>query len=174
MAPEYRKPRVGIVRDPGQVPRWTKYRRFLETNGFPFDHYDIGSGDWIEKARAFDVVINIVSNEISHLEEIQVKYYFLEYPHGHPSATRTRPSCFYHGIKGPRQHLDRLRPALRQKPMCPIAGRMPWPCSDGAGTLSVGESNRSSGSMGVSHGDHPAAAAWSGRLLPFGPQRYVP
>lgn len=76
--PNIAKPRVGIVRDPGQVPRWTKYRRFLETNGFPFDHYDIGSRDWIEKARAFDVVINMVSNEISHLEEIQVKYHFLE------------------------------------------------------------------------------------------------
>ena len=72
------KPRVGIVRDPGAAPRWTKYRRFLETNGFPCDHYDIRSHDWIEKARAFDVVINMVSNEPSHLEEIQVKYDLLE------------------------------------------------------------------------------------------------
>ncbi len=72
------KPRVGLVRDIGEYPRWTKYRRFLETNGFPYDLYDIRSHDWIERARPFDVVIGIISNELDHLEEIRVKYHSLE------------------------------------------------------------------------------------------------
>jgi len=72
------KPRVGIVRDLEEYPRWTKYRRFLEKNGFASDFYDIHAHDWIEKARRFDVVIGLVSNEINHLEEIRVKYHFLE------------------------------------------------------------------------------------------------
>jgi glutathione synthase/RimK-type ligase-like ATP-grasp enzyme len=72
------KPRVGIVRDHEEFPRWTKYRRFLETNGFDHDYLDIHAHDWIEKARRFDAVIGLVSNDINHLEEIRVKYHFLE------------------------------------------------------------------------------------------------
>jgi len=72
------KPRVGIVRDLEEFPRWTKYRRFLETNGFLYDLYDVHAHDWIERARAFDVVIGLASNEIHRLEEIRVKYHFLE------------------------------------------------------------------------------------------------
>jgi glutathione synthase/RimK-type ligase-like ATP-grasp enzyme len=72
------KPRVGIVKDFGNYPRWTKYWRFLENNSFPYNFYDIHSHDWIEKAQKFDVVVGLVSNEFNHLEEIQKKYYFLE------------------------------------------------------------------------------------------------
>lgn len=72
------KPRVGIVRDIEEFPRWTKYRRFLETNGFDHDYLDIHAQDWIEKARRFDAVIGLASNEITCLEEIRSKYYFLE------------------------------------------------------------------------------------------------
>jgi glutathione synthase/RimK-type ligase-like ATP-grasp enzyme len=71
------KPRVGIVRDFEQFPRWTKYARFLKANGFPYDLYDIHAHDWIDKARAFDIVIGLVSNEINRLEEIRVKYHVL-------------------------------------------------------------------------------------------------
>jgi len=85
------KPRVGIVRDHEEFPRWTKYRRFLETNGFPHDLYDIHAHDWIERARQFDVVIGLASNEINRLEEIRVKYHFLETALGkicYPSAAQ--------------------------------------------------------------------------------------
>ena len=86
------KPRVGIVRDLEKFPRWTKYRRFLETNGFAYDSFDIHSHDWIDRARSFDLVIGLVSNEISYLEEIRVKYHFLENYLGkacYPSAEQT-------------------------------------------------------------------------------------
>jgi len=72
------KPRIGLVRDIEPFPRWTKYQRFLETNGFPFDIYDIHAHDWIEKAGPLDVVVGLVSNEVSSLEELRVKYHFLE------------------------------------------------------------------------------------------------
>lgn len=72
------KPRVGLVRDLEKFPRWTKYARFLETNGFPFEFFDIHAHDWIVKARGLDAVVGMVSNEINQLEEIRVKYHFLE------------------------------------------------------------------------------------------------
>ena len=86
------KPRVGIVRDLEEFPRWTKYRRFLETNGFDYDYLDIHAHDWIDRARSFDVVVGLVSNEISYLEEIRVKYHLLERYLGkacYPSAEQT-------------------------------------------------------------------------------------
>lgn len=76
--PSVAKPRVGIVRDLEAYPRWTKYRRFLENNGFPYEFYNVHAHDWIEKARPFDVVIGLVSNEINRLRETRVKYHFLE------------------------------------------------------------------------------------------------
>lgn len=72
------KPRVGIVRDRLRFPRWTKYRRFLENNSFPYGICDIHSHDWIHNVENFDVIIGVVSSESSHLEEVQKKYYFLE------------------------------------------------------------------------------------------------
>lgn len=84
--PNVAKPRVGIVKDLETYPRWTKYRRFLKTNGFDFGFCDIHASDWIEKARPFDTVVGLVSNEISRLEEIRVKYNFLE--------TRMGKTCY--------------------------------------------------------------------------------
>ena len=72
------KPRIGVVPDIGLFPRWTKYLRFLERNGFDHAVFDIHAHDWIEKARAFDVFVGLVSNELGPLEEIRVKYHFLE------------------------------------------------------------------------------------------------
>lgn len=72
------KPRVGIVRDWGKNPHWTKYRRFLENNGFPCDIYEISASDWIEKGREHDVIVGVISNEYHQLDEIRKKYYFLE------------------------------------------------------------------------------------------------
>jgi glutathione synthase/RimK-type ligase-like ATP-grasp enzyme len=87
------KPRIGIVKDLDRVPRWTKYRRFLETNGFPYEIYDLHAHDWIEKAAPLDAVINIVSNDFDRLEETRVKYHFLERSLGkrcYPSAGQVR------------------------------------------------------------------------------------
>jgi glutathione synthase/RimK-type ligase-like ATP-grasp enzyme len=72
------KPRIGVVRDLEPFPRWTKYLRFLETNGFPHGLFDLHAHDWIEKAASYDVVVGIVSNEVSRLEEVRVKYHVLE------------------------------------------------------------------------------------------------
>ncbi len=76
--PQIPKPRIGLVRDTERFPHWTKYRRFLETNGFEHEIFDIHAHDWIERARRFDLVVGMVSNRIDHLEEIRVKYHFLE------------------------------------------------------------------------------------------------
>ena len=65
------KPFVGLVRDIGNTPRWTKYRRFLENNEFPHKVYDLQKSDWIEQAQHFDVVIGLVSSLPFHLEEIR-------------------------------------------------------------------------------------------------------
>ena len=73
------KPMVGIIRDPGESPRWTKYCRFLETNNIPFRFYDIHSLDWLENARDLNVIVGIDSCATYHLEEIRRKYYVLEY-----------------------------------------------------------------------------------------------
>lgn len=72
------KPRVGVVQDLEEFPRWTKYCRFLENNAFPFDLYNIHASDWLEKAADFDLIIGIVSCELYHLEEMREKYHFLE------------------------------------------------------------------------------------------------
>ena len=88
---EVPKPRVGIVRDVEKFPRWTKYRRFLEYNGFPYGLYDLHAHDWIERARPFDVVVGLVSNETDRLQETRVKYHFLESYLGkacYPSASQ--------------------------------------------------------------------------------------
>jgi glutathione synthase/RimK-type ligase-like ATP-grasp enzyme len=72
------KPRFGLVRDYGPYPRWTKYRRFLENNGFVHSIYNLHAHDWIEKAREFDVIVGFVSSELWHLQEMREKYHFLE------------------------------------------------------------------------------------------------
>jgi glutathione synthase/RimK-type ligase-like ATP-grasp enzyme len=74
-----------------KFPRWTKYRRFLEHNGFPYGLYDLHAHDWIERARPFDVVVGLVSNEPDRLQETRVKYHFLESYLGkacYPSASQ--------------------------------------------------------------------------------------
>jgi glutathione synthase/RimK-type ligase-like ATP-grasp enzyme len=72
------KPVVGLIKDFEHYPRWTKFKRFLENNSFPYKYYDLHAVDWIEKAAKIDVFLGIVSNEFYHLEEMRKKYYFLE------------------------------------------------------------------------------------------------
>lgn len=91
--PGVARPRIGIVQDLERVPRWTKYRRFLENNGFPHEIYDLHAHDWIERAAPLDAVINVVSNDCERLEEACVKYHFLERYLGkrcYPSAAQVR------------------------------------------------------------------------------------
>lgn len=72
------KPRVGIIQDTGVSPRWTKYRRFLETNGFPFGIYNFHSAGWLDQARDYDAIVGIGSCEPHQLEEIRRKHHILE------------------------------------------------------------------------------------------------
>ncbi len=142
------KPRVGLVRDLDRVPRWTKYRRFLETNGIAYDLYDLHAHDWIEKARSFDVVVNLVSNEMSRLAETQVKYHFLESCLGimcYPSAA--------HALLYENKCLEAWIAEARGLPFAPthishsredalaLIGKARYPL--------VSKVNHSSGSMGV-------------------------
>jgi glutathione synthase/RimK-type ligase-like ATP-grasp enzyme len=72
------KPRIGIIKDFEIYPRWTKYCRFFEKNNIPYGIYDIHAHDWIEKAHNYDLIIGIVANEPTYLNELRDKYFFLE------------------------------------------------------------------------------------------------
>ncbi len=73
-----RKPRCGVVQDPGPYPRWTKYRRFLEYNGFEYGIYNLHAHDWLEKVHGYDVVLGLPSSEFWDLEETRRKFRFIE------------------------------------------------------------------------------------------------
>lgn len=142
------KPRVGLVPDIGAFPRWTKYRRFLETNGFPHEIFDIHAHDWIDKARAFDIVVGLVSNEIGPLEEIRTKYHFLETYLGKSCYPSADQALLYDD-----KCLEAYVAKVRGLPMAPshishdkedaraMAGRAAYPL--------VSKVNHSSGSLGV-------------------------
>jgi glutathione synthase/RimK-type ligase-like ATP-grasp enzyme len=142
------KPRIGIVRDLERVPRWTKYRRFLRNNGFAHDFCDIHAHDWIERARPFDAIINLVSNDFSHLEEMRIKHHLLESRMGkvcYPSAARTllyEDKCFeaylakVHGL-----------PFAPTAVCCAKDDALAW--LETARFPLVSKVNHSSGSMGV-------------------------
>lgn len=72
------RPLVGIVQDTEKTPRWTKYCRFLETNGIPYEIYDIHAHDWQQKAEKFDVILGFTTNALYNLDESRRKYHFLE------------------------------------------------------------------------------------------------
>ncbi len=76
--PHLPKPVFGIVQDYGRSPKWTKYRRFLRTNGFEYGLYNIRAHDWLERARAFDCIVGACSCSPWDLQEVREKYYFLE------------------------------------------------------------------------------------------------
>ena len=75
---EVKKPIIGIVRDYGEYPRWTKYVRFLENNSFNYDYFDILRSDWIDKAKRFNSIIGASSSEHYILRDLQKKYYFID------------------------------------------------------------------------------------------------
>jgi glutathione synthase/RimK-type ligase-like ATP-grasp enzyme len=75
---ERQKPHIGVVRDPGPYPRWTKYCRFLDNNSFEYDIFSLHSHDWIEKANQLDIIVGMCSSEHNRLLETREKYHFLE------------------------------------------------------------------------------------------------
>jgi len=73
-----KKPLFAIIKDYEKYPRWTKYIRFLENNGFCYEYFDLSAHDWLEKARKFDIFVGILSNNLYHLQEMRKKYFTLE------------------------------------------------------------------------------------------------
>jgi hypothetical protein len=76
--PDTPKPKVGVIQDYGEAPRWTKYCRFLEANAIPYALYDIHARDWRTEAGKYDVIVGVDSCELSGLDELRKKYYVLE------------------------------------------------------------------------------------------------
>ena len=146
--PGIAKPRVGVVRDLEEWPRWTKYLRFLETNDFPHGILDIHAHDWIERARAFDIVAGLVSNEINNLEEIRVKYHFLENHMGkvcYPTAAQ----AFLYENKCLESYISASSGLSFAKTYISHSSRDALAMIEGARYPLVSKVNHSSGSMGV-------------------------
>jgi len=75
---EIRKPKVGVIRDHGPSPRWTKYIRFLDHNKIPYSIYEVHRSRWLQEARQYDVVVGICSSAAYRLDEMRRKYNVLE------------------------------------------------------------------------------------------------
>lgn len=73
-----RKPFVGLSRDINGYPYWTKYKRFLENNGFDFQIYEHHRSDWLETAKDFDLIIWSPNSGPAELDEMKRKIYILE------------------------------------------------------------------------------------------------
>ena len=73
-----RKPFVGLSRDINGYPYWTKYKRFLENNGFDFQIYEHHRSDWLETAKNYDLIIWSPNSGPAELDEIKRKIYILE------------------------------------------------------------------------------------------------
>lgn len=142
------RPTVGIVRDPGAHPRWTKYRRLLENNTIPFGFLELDRSDWLDRARDFDVVVGVPSCEPHSVEMIRRKYEILEEHVGiqcYPSAAHVRLYedkmleawiCHVHGLPFAPVHISSDRTdALR------MVRDLPYPV--------VSKQVPSSGSVGV-------------------------
>jgi glutathione synthase/RimK-type ligase-like ATP-grasp enzyme len=71
------RPRVGLVQDTGAKPYWTKYRRFLETNSFPYRIIDIHSNSWLEGLRDLDMVLWRPGSQFHQLEEARRKIFHM-------------------------------------------------------------------------------------------------
>jgi len=72
------KPLVGLVQDRGVLPRWTKYRHFLEINNIPYEIYNLEAHDWQKKAAGLDVIVGFPFAVHWRLNETRQKYHFLE------------------------------------------------------------------------------------------------
>jgi glutathione synthase/RimK-type ligase-like ATP-grasp enzyme len=74
---EVPRPRVGLVQDTDTYPYWTKYRRFLETNHFPYRLVDIHGRSWLEALADIEMLVWRPSSEPSKLEEARRKIFYL-------------------------------------------------------------------------------------------------
>src|SRR6185436_6596016 len=72
------KPHVGLIQDFGTNPYRTKYKKFLISNVFSYEYFDIQASSWIKEAEKFDVIIWRPASSISALDEARRKIYFLE------------------------------------------------------------------------------------------------
>lgn len=72
------KPKVGLVQDFFMQPYWTKYERFLQNNGFPFEYYDVHRSNWLAASESFDVIIWAAEGKTPQIEEQRRKTYILE------------------------------------------------------------------------------------------------
>lgn len=72
------KPFVGLVKDATAPPYWTRFRRFLETNGIRYEFYNPSSSDWLEKGKVFDAILWRPASTAIALEEVRQKVYVLE------------------------------------------------------------------------------------------------
>jgi glutathione synthase/RimK-type ligase-like ATP-grasp enzyme len=73
-----KKPHIGIIKDYGNYPYWTKYERFLINNNFTFDYYEIHKSQWVKDAEEFDLIIGVPDRHFSSLEEMRMKFATLE------------------------------------------------------------------------------------------------
>ena len=76
---DVKKPAIGLVKDAHPVhPSWTKYQRFCQTDAISFGFLKIHDHDWLEKVRAYDIVVGHPSSSPSRLDELWRKTYIME------------------------------------------------------------------------------------------------
>jgi hypothetical protein len=74
---DMRRPFVGLVQDLGSCPYWTKYRRFLEANAFPFRLIDIHRRGWLEDIEGIDMLVWRPRSAPFELEEARRKIFYM-------------------------------------------------------------------------------------------------
>ena len=79
---DVRRPHIGLVQDVDSPPYWTKYRRFLQTNQFPFRLIDVHSSSWIDDLDGLDMIVWRPSSPPFALDEARRKIFYLNEFHG--------------------------------------------------------------------------------------------
>jgi glutathione synthase/RimK-type ligase-like ATP-grasp enzyme len=72
-----KRPQVGLVQDVAADPHWTKYRRFLSSNSFPFRMVDIHGDSWREELADLDMVVWRPGAQLWELEEARRKIFYM-------------------------------------------------------------------------------------------------
>jgi hypothetical protein len=71
------RPCVGLVQDAAGDPHWTKYRRFLSSNAFPFRTIDVHGSFWLDQLADLDMVVWRPGAQLWELEEARRKIFFM-------------------------------------------------------------------------------------------------
>lgn len=74
---EVTRPTVGLVEDVDSCPYWTKYRRFLQDNSFPYRMVDIHSRSWIEELDDLDLLVWRPGASLHELQEQRRKTFYM-------------------------------------------------------------------------------------------------